>query len=106
MGIEPTSSAWKAEVLPLNYTRLIALFKACKNPDSHLTATARIKIVSLCLPLGGAANPVTHLVQIVSRGLFFSYLKAKNEASQLLYWLVSYLRRTESLVEGVGFEPT
>ncbi len=22
MGIEPTSSAWKAEVLPLNYTRL------------------------------------------------------------------------------------
>ena len=23
MGIEPTTSAWKAEVLPLNYTRLI-----------------------------------------------------------------------------------
>ena len=23
MGIEPTSSAWKAEVLPLNYTRWI-----------------------------------------------------------------------------------
>ncbi len=23
MGIEPTSSAWKAEVLPLNYTRTI-----------------------------------------------------------------------------------
>ena len=23
VGIEPTSSAWKAEVLPLNYTRLI-----------------------------------------------------------------------------------
>ncbi len=22
MGIEPTQSAWKAEVLPLNYTRL------------------------------------------------------------------------------------
>ena len=22
MGIEPTSSAWKAEVLPLNYTRM------------------------------------------------------------------------------------
>jgi hypothetical protein len=22
MGIEPTLSAWKAEVLPLNYTRL------------------------------------------------------------------------------------
>ena len=24
MGIEPTSSAWKAEVLPLNYTRPIS----------------------------------------------------------------------------------
>ena len=24
MGIEPTSSAWKAEVLPLNYTRGVA----------------------------------------------------------------------------------
>ncbi len=23
MGIEPTQSAWKAEVLPLNYTRII-----------------------------------------------------------------------------------
>ena len=23
MGIEPTTSAWKAEVLPLNYTRML-----------------------------------------------------------------------------------
>ena len=23
MGIEPTSSAWKAEILPLNHTRLV-----------------------------------------------------------------------------------
>ena len=42
MGIEPTSSAWKAEVLPLNYTRrshlpvslITRLSQACKNPDS------------------------------------------------------------------------
>jgi hypothetical protein len=62
MGIEPTSSAWKAEVLPLNYTRLVQthhpyirsgasnsfrrmpqsltsqlpgpVCQACKNPDS------------------------------------------------------------------------
>ena len=26
MGIEPTPSAWKAEVLPLNYTREIIVF--------------------------------------------------------------------------------
>ena len=25
MGIEPTTSAWKAEVLPLNYTRLLTI---------------------------------------------------------------------------------
>ena len=25
MGIEPTTSAWKAEVIPLNYTRIIKL---------------------------------------------------------------------------------
>ncbi len=25
MGIEPTLSAWKAEVLPLNYTRIVFL---------------------------------------------------------------------------------
>ena len=30
MGIEPTSSAWKAEVLPLNYTRL----KPLQNHDT------------------------------------------------------------------------
>ncbi len=41
MGIEPTSSAWKAEVLPLNYTRLSPfnhLFEACKNPDSLIAS--------------------------------------------------------------------
>ncbi len=27
MGIEPTPSAWKAEVLPLNYTRKLTEFK-------------------------------------------------------------------------------
>ena len=28
-GIEPASSAWKAEVLPLNYTRNIIAFLLC-----------------------------------------------------------------------------
>ena len=32
MGIEPTSSAWKAEVLPLNYTRLTDVHP---NPPPH-----------------------------------------------------------------------
>ena len=35
MGIEPTSSAWKAEVLPLNYTRLAcALFSEITHPKN------------------------------------------------------------------------
>jgi hypothetical protein len=33
MGIEPTSSAWKAEVLPLNYTRLIPNPSTCYRQD-------------------------------------------------------------------------
>ena len=41
MGIEPTSSAWKAEVLPLNYTR-----GTCNRiepfEDSPLTRTSEI----------------------------------------------------------------
>ena len=35
MGIEPTTSAWKAEVLPLNYTRIFL----CRNlyvPDNKV----------------------------------------------------------------------
>ena len=35
MGIEPTSSAWKAEVLPLNYTRLFLNPHYIKSNDSH-----------------------------------------------------------------------
>ena len=38
MGIEPTTSAWKAEVLPLNYTRI-------------LTCTGRSGRIRTCDPL-------------------------------------------------------
>lgn len=40
MGIEPTSSAWKAEVLPLNYTRgnyLVSPAQAAERPARPLT---------------------------------------------------------------------
>ncbi len=77
MGIEPTSSAWKAEVLPLNYTRLYAFLRRAKILTVCLSNRPDFIKLSLCLPLGGSANPVRHPVQIVSR-----------------------------MVEGVGFEPT
>jgi hypothetical protein len=35
IGIEPTSSAWKAEVLPLNYTRLETVNLKPSNPALH-----------------------------------------------------------------------
>ena len=37
MGIEPTPSAWKAEVLPLNYTRIERLktVRSAANAASH-----------------------------------------------------------------------
>ena len=39
MGIEPTSSAWKAEVLPLNYTRRLAIsvVRSLVNYRQHVT---------------------------------------------------------------------
>jgi hypothetical protein len=37
MGIEPTSSAWKAEVLPLNYTR------AVPEPSDRYSGGGRIR---------------------------------------------------------------
>src|SRR5579862_4036837 len=41
MGIEPTSSAWKAEVLPLNYTRLTDV--ASESSAAHCSCRPRIR---------------------------------------------------------------
>jgi hypothetical protein len=48
MGIEPTTSAWKAEVLPVNYTR--------KNLEAAPGFEPGIKVLQTsALPLGYAA---------------------------------------------------
>ena len=44
MGIEPTPSAWKAEVLPLNYTRLD--LNSCQNALVPLMAALRNLLMS------------------------------------------------------------
>lgn len=49
MGIEPTQSAWKAEVLPLNYTRLSYRKYWWRGKDSNLRRQSR-QIYSL-IPL-------------------------------------------------------
>ena len=40
MGIEPTQSTWEADILPLNYTRILELCCAIQMPDySVITGT-------------------------------------------------------------------
>ena len=62
MGIEPTLSAWEAEVLPLNYTRLTRLTiirKAVKrvkfspHVTQGLTLTSRISASLSCIKFQG-----------------------------------------------------
>jgi hypothetical protein len=43
MGIEPTTSAWKAEVLPLNYTRIYAIFYNTTRNDHAYSSTSFFK---------------------------------------------------------------
>ena len=44
MGIEPTSSAWKAEVLPLNYTRLMLLYAdPTPNQSEHFSLVVPVR---------------------------------------------------------------
>jgi hypothetical protein len=40
MGIEPTLSAWKAEVLPLNYTRMYGVSGGFRTHDFQLRRLA------------------------------------------------------------------
>jgi hypothetical protein len=41
MGIEPTSSAWKAEVLPLNYTRFAKTDRSASSDTSKTLKNMR-----------------------------------------------------------------
>ncbi len=86
MGIEPTSSAWKAEVLPLNYTRANP---GDRGQHSAITITERQVSSDDCPPLFPA--PLAGLGAAPAPG--------------------DPVRSTPCLhhpkmVEGVGFEPT
>ena len=60
MGIEPTSSAWKAEVLPLNYTR----GRRARRPTSTCSPGHFAEhFLSALRPLLAAAATVMHLVE-------------------------------------------
>ena len=85
MGIEPTSSAWEAEVLPLNYTRLISEFDSLRNvacgchvqandksDDLETTQTARTLRRRRPVPKLIAPKGTESLVFVVASVLFFS----------------------------------
>ncbi len=71
MGIEPTTSAWKAEVLPLNYTRISTIMGRMMGIEptsvgttircvNHFATTAKVKIERMVqdrieLPTHGAS---------------------------------------------------
>lgn len=60
MGIEPTSSAWKAEVLPLNYTRNSGPGSRTSSPVARTTGQQAVFVpgtLLLCLVEGGGFEP-------------------------------------------------
>lgn len=57
MGIEPTSSAWKAEVLPLNYTRPVVYRAASRLLITCFTTTNAQKCQPRKKPECSSSNP-------------------------------------------------
>jgi hypothetical protein len=55
MGIEPTLSAWKAEVLPLNYTRAVSTINWWRGKDSNLRRRKPADLQSA--PFGRSGTP-------------------------------------------------
>ena len=100
MGIEPTSSAWKAEVLPLNYTRLVEPPPILRSNDPTNIRFATI---------ADQNTPDFSFSQAYKNPDSLNALTVRNS----FLMSVSSRRRTDlisqpdhHLVEGVGFEPT
>ena len=52
MGIEPTRSAWKAEVLPLNYIRISSLQVILYHREENLSTINLLTTIIIILPMG------------------------------------------------------
>ena len=117
MGIEPTSSAWKAEVLPLNYTRLskysVIRCATFIGAQKILTVINDLNCPNFFLCVSSqktTANPVSpqqticNLTCIQRSSCTQSVNNKSNYITAILVFTVH--RRTKNLVEGVGFEPT
>jgi hypothetical protein len=92
MGIEPTSSAWKAEVLPLNYTRELCItFRTAVIYAAHQT-------------LAGTSR--THPGHSYCLCCIWIYRSDSSGAGTMHLPASPGLHQVDNLVEGVGFEPT
>ena len=88
MGIEPTSSAWKAEVLPLNYTRLVYFVHLQPALGWNTRSTFNPSLASHSTLPSLSTSQICYIYPI---SLVPSIMLQQNKFV---------------LVEGVGFEPT
>ena len=83
MGIEPTPSAWKAEVLPLNYTRISvegAGFEPAKAEPSDLQSDPfdRSGTPPLTLPAKPVFSPITNQMSTQNNKYFVKIRNMRN----------------------------
>jgi hypothetical protein len=100
MGIEPTPSAWKAEVLPLNYTRQTL----CRCTETaHLNSGDTIHLVE-----GGGSTPGLQPSALRAAALCAAFEIAPGDFVNLHRFPSSPAKtgnKAWHLVEGGGFEP-
>ena len=104
MGIEPTYLAWKASVLPLNYTRVLQytfFFSSLRRigvtgfepatPCSQSRCSSQTEphpVVSVCLFLTVTSFIIHHLFLLVNT--FFIFLFCHISQRQVLLYLISF----------------
>ena len=117
MGIEPTSSAWKAEVLPLNYTRLVCVlvpFSGTQKFRQSLLIRRRSNCPNLNILYKVPSKRETAFTVTLQKALVASRETFKpSTVESVTNKPTCYTRSTATfhrvkldLVEGVGFEPT
>ena len=82
MGIEPTTSAWKAEVLPLNYTRILTIMGRMMGIEPTSVGTT-IRCVNhfATTAMAGAVG-----IEPTSKVLETSILPLKYAPIKLIWW--------------------
>ena len=111
MRIELTLSAWKAEVLPLNYIRKVerktrfelatlALARRCSTPEPLPHIARSFPFMLRCCSLA-----VTHILSIVRFLLAHAPRILRKIASQIFYGRGGWIRTFESSANGFTVRP-